>query len=247
MSVSDEAKVAIVTGAAGGVGRAVVELLVARGYRVVAADIAPLVSDLSQPGRVSVVKADASAAESARLAVDTAMSGFGRLDLLVNNAARFLLKSMAESTDEDWDTLMAVNARGPFVHCRAALPHLVEFGGCIVNVASAAGWAGAAGEAVYGSTKGALIQLTRMLAVEYGPSGVRVNAVAPGIIDTDFFRPALQTGDPETELADFIALHPLGRMTTAAEVAAAIAFLGSDEASAITGAILPVDGGFVAQ
>jgi Dehydrogenases with different specificities (related to short-chain alcohol dehydrogenases) len=247
MTRSEEPRVAIVTGAAGGVGRAVVRLLVERGHRVVAQDLSPAVAELAEPGRVVGVQADAALSGSAQATVERALAEFGRLDLLVNNAARFLLKPFAESTEAEWDELMAVNARGPFVHAKAAMPHLEATRGAIVNVASAAGWAGAAGEAVYGSTKGAVIQLTRMLAVEYGPRGVRVNAVAPGIIDTDFFRPALQTDDPATELADFIALHPLGRMTTADEVARAIAFLGSSDASAITGAILPVDGGFVAQ
>ncbi|MGY1838135.1 MULTISPECIES: SDR family NAD(P)-dependent oxidoreductase [unclassified Modestobacter] len=241
-------KTAVVTGAAGGVGRAVTARLAEQGYAVVAEDIDEAVMDLAVPGRIVPLRGDVADTATAQRAVELAMTEFGRLDLLVNNAAVFILKPTSETTDDDWDRGLATNVRGVFVHARAALPRLAEASGAIVNVASVSGLVGAPGQTVYAAAKGAIVQLTRQLAVEHAASGVRVNAVAPGIIDTGFFAHVLaDSPDPEAHLTAIVAEHPLGRMSTPEEVAHAIAFLGSAEASAITGAILPVDGGFSAR
>jgi NAD(P)-dependent dehydrogenase (short-subunit alcohol dehydrogenase family) len=248
------AQVAIVTGAAGGIGRAVVRLLLARGYAVVAEDISPKVRELArQPaaaGKVMALEADVALTESAQGAVDLAISTFGRLDLLVNNAGLFLRKPTEQCTDEDFDALMATNVRGAFIHAREALPSLEQTRGSIVNLASISGLVGMPGQTVYAMTKGAIVQLTRQLAVEHAHRGIRVNAVAPGAVDTDFVanaRDAAADPDPAGSRASAISQHPMGRILDPAEIAEAIVFLASPAASAITGAILPVDGGYVAR
>ena len=239
--------VAIVTGAAGGVGRATVELLTARGARVVAEDVNLSVSEL-EGERVATLQGDVAAPDTARRAVALANEHFGALDVVVNNAGRFLLKPTVETTDGEWDELLRVNVRGAFLHCREALPALSERGdGRIVNVASISGTIGLPGQTAYCSTKGAIVQLTRQLAIEHAPR-VRVNAVAPGAIDTGFMDEAL-TGVPDREatLASVAASHPLGRLARAEEIAEVIAFLASPRSSIITGAVLMADGGFTAQ
>jgi NAD(P)-dependent dehydrogenase (short-subunit alcohol dehydrogenase family) len=239
---------ALVTGAARGIGRSVVARLRAEGYRVVAVDISPMVADLAEDGWVVPLTADVTAAEAPDTAVDRAMAAFGRLDLLVNNAGRFLRRPILDTTDDDFDALFAVNVRPAFRLARAALPHLTEAGGCIVNVASISGLIGVPNQSAYAMTKGAIVQLTRQLAIEYAGRGVRVNAVAPGAVDTDFMAEARAADpDPAASLAVTLSNHPIGRMSTADEVARAIAFLAAPESAGITGTILSVDGGYVAR
>jgi NAD(P)-dependent dehydrogenase (short-subunit alcohol dehydrogenase family) len=250
MTESEPAQVALVTGAAGGIGRAVVGLLRARGYAIVAEDISPAVIDLSADEQVIPLQADVALTESARQAVALATDRFGRLDLLVNNAGLFLRKPTEQCTDEDFDVLMATNVRGAFIHARESLAALERTRGSIVNLASISGLVGMPGQTVYSMTKGAIVQLTRQLAVEHAHRGIRVNAVAPGAVDTEFVaraRDAAADPDPAASRAAAISQHPIGRILTPTEVAEAIVFLGSPAASAITGAILSVDGGYVAR
>jgi NAD(P)-dependent dehydrogenase (short-subunit alcohol dehydrogenase family) len=242
--------VALVTGAAGGIGRAVVDLLRARGYAVVAEDISPAVAELGTDEYVVTVQADVAQSESAKRTVALAADRFGRLDLLVNNAGLFLRKPTEQCTDEDFDVLMAINVRGAFVHARESLAALEHTKGSIVNLASISGLVGLPGQTVYGMTKGAIVQLTRQLAVEHAHRGIRVNAVAPGAVETDFIahaRDATADPDPASSRATSISQHPIGRILTPAEVAEAIVFLASPAASGITGTILSVDGGYVAR
>ena len=239
--------VAIVTGAAGGVGKASVELLTARGARVVAEDLNPAVDEL-EGDQVAALRGDVAEPDTVRRAVALAHERFGALDIVVNNAGRFLLKPTVDTTDGDWDELLRVNVRGAFLHCREALPALSERGeGRIVNVTSISGTIGLPGQTAYCSTKGAIVQLTRQLAIEHAPR-VRVNAVAPGAIDTGFTDEAMAgVPDREARLASVAAAHPLGRLARAEEIAEVIAFLASPRSSIITGAILMADGGFTAQ
>jgi NAD(P)-dependent dehydrogenase (short-subunit alcohol dehydrogenase family) len=244
-----EGRAAIVTGAAGGVGREVVRLMHEAGASVVAEDIAPSVKDLETgDGRVVALEGDVSRAETADAAVALALERFGGLDILVNNAARFLNKSILDTSDEEWDGLMTTNVRGAFVHSRAALPHLVgRDGASIVNVASISGVIGLPTQAAYCATKGAIVQLTRQLAVEFGPQGVRVNAVAPGAIDTPFLQGALAGApDPAAVMAQIAASHPLGRVSQPSEIAEVVAFLVSPRAGFVAGAVVMADGGFTA-
>jgi NAD(P)-dependent dehydrogenase (short-subunit alcohol dehydrogenase family) len=239
---------AVVTGAARGIGREVVLRLRSAGYRVVAVDVRPSVADLADGGAVVAVVADVTAAHAPADAIGRAVAEFGRLDLLVNNAGRFLRRPLLETTDDDFDSLFAVNVRPAFRFSRAALPHLIETRGCIVNTASISGLVGIGNQSVYAMTKGAIVQLTRQLAIECAAHGVRVNAVAPGAVDTGFMDEARAADpDPAAALAVTLSNHPIGRMSTPDEVARAIVFLAAPESAGITGTILSVDGGYVAR
>lgn len=240
-------KVAIVTGAAGGIGAEVVRLLVAGGASVVAEDIDASIGSLESDndGRVAALQADITAADTADRAVALALQRFGRLDILVNNAGRFLLKPLVDSTDDDWDLLMTTNAKGAFRHTRAALPHLEAAGNAaIVNVASISSVLGLENQAIYSATKGALLQLTRVTATEYARRGVRVNAVAPGAIDTPLLTvPVRALPEGDAILAGIADDHPIGRLGQPAEIAEVVCFLASPRASFVTGSLMFADGG----
>jgi len=239
---------AVVTGAARGIGRAVVSRLRSAGYRIVAVDVSPTVVDLADGDRVVPLAVDVTGSGAPETAIGRAVAEFGRLDLLVNNAARFLRRPLPDTGDEDFDALFAVNVRSVFRFTRAALPHLVETRGCVVNTASISGLVGIANQSVYAMTKGAIVQLTRQVAIEYAARGVRVNAVAPGAVDTEFMAEARAADpDPAASLAVTLGNHPIGRMSTPDEVARAIVFLASPSSAGITGTILSVDGGYVAR
>jgi NAD(P)-dependent dehydrogenase (short-subunit alcohol dehydrogenase family) len=245
-----EGAVAIVTGAAGGIGSAVVKQLRQAGAGVVAEDLDPLVDELAEEDAgVAALQGDAARAEIAREAVDLALGRFGRLDVVVNNAGRFLLKPIVDTTDDEWDGLMTTNVRSVFVHCREALPQLIASDrGAIVNVSSISGVIGLPAQGAYCATKGAIAQITRQLAIEHASDGVRVNAVAPGAVDTAFVDEALKGApDPAAVRADIAASHPLGRMASAEEIARIMVFLASPQSSFMTGAVVMADGGFTAQ
>ncbi len=243
-----DGSVAIVTGSASGVGRETVRLLAGRGASVVAVDVAQSVHELEEDS-VLPIQGDVAVAETVDRATDAATSRWGRADVLVNNAAHGVWKPILDTSEEEWDRVMAVNVRSMFLHCRAAIPIMRrQGGGAIVNTASISGLVGLPAQAAYAASKGAVIQLTRQLAVEYAPAGIRVNAVAPGAIDTPFLEKVLDTAPDREALASEIeASHPLGRLATAEEVARAIVYLASGEASFVTGTVLMVDGGYTAR
>jgi NAD(P)-dependent dehydrogenase (short-subunit alcohol dehydrogenase family) len=245
-----EGTVAIVTGAAGGIGSAVVKQLRRAGAAVVAEDLDPAVEELAiEDDGVAALQGDSAQSEIARDAVQLALTRFGRLDVVVNNAGRFLLKPILDTTDDEWDGLMITNVRSVFVHCREALPHLIASDrAAIVNVSSISGVVGLPAQGAYCATKGAIAQITRQLAIEHAADGVRVNAIAPGAVDTGFVDAALAGApDQRAARADIAAAHPLGRMASAEEIARVMVFLASPESGVMTGAVVMADGGYTAQ
>ena len=171
--------------------------------------------------------------------------------MLFANAGIGYSGELVAATDDDWDQVMGVNAKGVFLCCREAVRQMLAQdppGGSVVINGSISGLAGIPGQAPYAPSKGAVVQLTRQLAVEYARRGVRVNCVCPGTVDTAVLRRAMaMSADSQAFLDLLIAGHPIGRIARAEEIAAAVVFLASDEASFITGAILPVDGGYTAR
>ncbi|MEU6168120.1 SDR family NAD(P)-dependent oxidoreductase [Streptomyces tanashiensis] len=239
-------RVCVITGAASGIGRATAERFLREGARVVAADLDE--ERLASLDGVVPVVGDVSREEDARLMITTAVDRFGRLDVLVANAGVIPLLSVTEAEPADFDRVMAVDGRGMFLTCKYAIEAmLVSGGGAIVCTSSISGVAGQARQAVYGPAKFVATGLTKHLAVEWAEHGIRVNAVAPGTIETERVAAArVEPGGPEY-LTEIARAHPMGRFGTPEEVAAAILFLASEEASFVTGAILPVDGGYLAR
>ena len=244
-------KSAVVTGAAKGIGRATAELFAREGARLVINDVdeaglKDLESRLSGNGAevVSVV-GDVSVVDDARRMIGTAAESFGRVDVLVANAGVIPLNNIVDATPEDWDHVMAVDGRGMFLTCKFAVEAMLEQedpGGSIVCLSSISGLAGQAEQSTYGPAKFVASGITKHLAVEWAARGIRVNAVAPGTITTEAVAEL-----PEEYRAPMKEAHPIGRLGEPSEVANAILFLASDEASFVTGAILPVDGGYLAR
>ena len=239
-------KVAIVTGAARGIGRSTVELLTAHGVRVVAEDISPAVSDLAQPGKVVTMVGDCAEESTAVGVVQRALESFGRLDVLVNNAGKTLNKPLLETSVADWDAIMAINARGYFLHSREAVrAMLATGGGSIVNVASIVSAVGMKETGAYAASKGAIAQLTKIIALEYGEQGVRANAIGVGVIETDILAGIVE--DSRATLASYGHMHALGRVGQPEEIAQTIAWLASPRSSFVTGALVMADGGYTAM
>ncbi|MFC9440945.1 SDR family NAD(P)-dependent oxidoreductase [Nocardia sp. NPDC057030] len=241
-------RVAVVTGAARGIGHATAALLRARGAQLVVTDRLDAVEQLAQhdPEHVAALVGDVSDEELARATMRLAVERFGRLDILVNNAGRTLNKPVTETSVEEFDTILRINARGNFVQAREAFRVMEQgSGGAIVSIASVSSVVAFATQTAYAASKGALAQITRVLAIEGGPKGIRSNAVLPGVIDTDIMEGVVDNG--REMLASFGSAHPIGRIGKPEEIAETVAFLCSDAASFITGALLAVDGGWTAQ
>ncbi|HST41966.1 MAG TPA: SDR family oxidoreductase [Conexibacter sp.] len=248
--MSTTAQVALVTGAGSGIGRATALELHARGLRIAALDrdaaaLEALVAEL--PGTLPCV-ADVTDAESVARAVETATAARGAIDVLANVAGVGSTQTVVDTPPEVWETVFAVNVRGIFNTCRAVLPGMIERGGgVVVNAASIAGMVGLRNRAAYCASKGAVIALTRAMAIDHVGQGIRVNCVCPGTVDTPWVGRLLDAAeDPEAARAALVARQPIGRLGTAAEVAKAIAYLASDDAAFVTGTELVIDGGLVA-
>ncbi len=247
-----EGKVVLVTGAASGIGEATALLAATRGASVVIADLnvgdaEALAAKIGENALHCAV--DVSSAEDMRKLFDRAVTRFGRVTSVVNNAGMIVTKSLVTTTVEEWDRCMAVNARGVFLGCKYAVEHFLarEGGGAIVNTASISALVGLRDQPAYCASKGAVLQLTKQIAVDYSAQGVRCNSVGPGAVETAVLKSYFDgQSDPGAARIAMGSTHPIGRLGQPIEIAAAICFLLSDAASFITGANLQVDGGYTA-
>jgi 3(or 17)beta-hydroxysteroid dehydrogenase len=260
-----EGKVAFLSGAARGIGAATAKLMASVGARVAIGDV------LDERGRQTAkeigegaiyMNLDVTGEASWAAAMDATVKKFGKIDILVNNAGIFVGKGVEEASMDEWHKLVAVNLTGVVLGTRAALPHLKAsgsqspHGAAIVNLASIAGLVGSQLDPLYSLTKGGVTLFTKSTALEFGRKGyrIRVNSIHPGLIETDmgeqtFVARARRAGTNDTEEARkaTLAMHPIGRLGTADDIARGIVFLASDDASFMTGTGLVVDGGWTAH
>ena len=247
MQASDlKDKVALVTGASRGIGRAVAETLAASGAAVAVNYVADQAAArtaaegiASAGGRARIFQADLASSGQVEHLFNGVLDAFGRLDILVNNAGLARYGPIRDYSVEDFDRLMAVNVRGPFLTCRQAA-HQMADGGAIINITSTVTRVMLPNYGVYAATKGALEQMTRVLAKELGPRSITVNAVAPGPTDTALFR----HGKTETQIKNLAGMAALGRLGTPLDTARVVAFLAGPQGRWISGQIIPVNGGF---
>ncbi|MEY8711343.1 SDR family oxidoreductase [Mangrovibacter phragmitis] len=239
-------RVAIVTGAAGDIGRATVKLMLSHEVKVLALDINPEVHSLARENQVVTHICDVSQEQKVIDAVKLAQAEFGGVDILINNAGKTLNKLATETSAEEWDSIMAINARGYFLLSRESLKVMQpRRQGAIVNVASVVSMVGMKATSAYSASKGAIAQLSKVLALEAAEYGIRVNAVAPGVVETNILSGIVE--DSRATLSSYGHVHPLGRVAQPEEIAEAITWLASPKASFVTGTILMADGGYTAQ
>lgn len=244
-------KIGIVTGAGSGIGRACAIALAREGARVALIgrrkdrieEVAHAIGDRAFP-----IAADVSSKSDLDHLLDATISHFGGLNFLLNNAGVLHTGNAEQITEEQWDDTFNVNVRSVWLLSRAALPHLRKSaGGSIINIASTLGLVGAKNRAAYAPSKGAVIQLTKSMAVDHGHENIRVNAICPSFVESELTaRVIAKAGDPVTARRERIAAHPIGRLGEPEDIAGLAVYLASDESSWMTGAILPIDGGYLA-
>jgi meso-butanediol dehydrogenase / (S,S)-butanediol dehydrogenase / diacetyl reductase len=249
-------RIAIVTGAAQGIGRACATRFAQLGDHVLIVDrnldgASKTATELEAAGlKASALHCDVSSPDSVTQLVQTVIDRHGRIDVLHNNAGMLIPGTALTQRLEDWDQTFLVNVRSILLMCRAVIPHMqAQGGGIIVNTASISGMIGEANLAAYNASKGAVINFTRQLAVDYAKDGIRVNCVCPGWVDTGFNDPIfVEAGMQADAIADMVKIWvPMGRQAVAEDIAGSVIFLASKDAEYITGHALVVDGGLTAQ
>ncbi len=245
-----ENKIAVITGAGTGIGRAIALAFVREGAKValVGRRKEPLDLVARQAGDSALVcPADVSTqAEIDRLLHEVTVH-FGGLNVLVNNAGVLHIGTAEQITEEQWDQTFSINVRGLWLLSRAVLPHMRKAGGgAIVNVASVLGINGARLRAAYAASKGAVVLLTKCMAIDHGPDKIRVNAICPSFVETDLTAEVIRKApDPGAVRRERIGVHPIGRLGQPEDITGMAVYLASDEAAWVTGAALPVDGGYL--
>lgn len=246
-----KSRVAIVTGAAGGIGRAICKRFADEGVRLIATDInGSALNKLSEEltalgGEIAAVAVDITSYQDVRSAVEQAAAKFGQIDILVNNAGWDIAKPFLETEPDLWDKIIAVNLRGPLNLHKAVLPHMIAGGGGkVINIASDAGRVGSSGESVYSACKGGLIAFSKTIAREYARNNIRVNVVCPGPTDTPLLRSFLGDGEYGQKLYDRLQKSiPLKRLGQPEDIPGLVAFLSSDDANFMTGQVVSISGG----
>lgn len=237
-------KTAIVTGGSRGIGRAIVDRLACEGYDVVTCGRGMRPDDLADD--IRWITADVAVPHDAQLILDEAAKASGPVSVLANNAGVQVEKTVADSTDDDFDLVMGVNCRGLFNMCRAVLPQMTKTGGSIINIGSISGQVSDPSMALYNASKAWVHGLTRSIAVDHGPK-VRCNAIRPGWIMTAMAEEAFALAkNPEKAMADALARHPVGRFGAPQDIANMVAWLASDQAGYVSGECFTVDGGMTA-
>ena len=245
-------KVCLITGGGSGIGRATCELFAREGAKVVVAEkllsAARVVAALIGEAAIAI-EVDVAQSASVRSMIDATIRDLGRLDVLINNAGYGIPGSVVETSEDDWDKLMAVNVNGVFFGCKYAIPVMKQQGGgVIVNTASIVANVGIRNRAAYCASKGAVAALTRAMALDHVNDNIRVNCVAPGTIDTPYFEDIIRKSERPQELRrELEARQAMNRLGRPEEIANAFLFLASDESSFSTGSMLIVDGGMTAQ
>lgn len=248
-------KIALITGGGTGIGRATAVLFAKHGARVAVTGRRrqPLEETISEiksgGGRAVLIAGDVSTAKDAEEMVSETAKNFGGIDILVNNAGVNYKSGGTVETDEDgWDAVMDINVKGIYQVSRFAAPELEKKGGSIINIASIFGLIGYPKAIAYCASKGAVVNLTRSMALDLAEKNVRVNCVCPGVVDTPMAREWIEKhGDYNTVVKKILEDYPIARMGQPEDIAHACLYLASDEASWVTGVVLPVDGGFMAR
>ena len=249
-----EGRVAIVTGAASGIGRASAIAFAAEGAKVLAVDAnevggqATVAAIGARGGEGFFARADVSNETDVKQVIENAMARWGRIDILFNNAGIVLVKSVEETTGEEWDRVLAVNVKGTFLAVKHALPHMRRGGGgAILNTGSTSSFTGQLGTPAYSASKGAIALLTKSLALDLGRDHIRVNCICPGITDTPMLREHLGHGpEGEARIRARLARVPTGEILSPDDIARAALYLVSDDSKGVTGILHVVDGGLIA-
>lgn len=256
MQIGVEGKVAIVTGASSGIGLAMVPVFLesgAAGLVAVFLEREPppeLMRFKQQFGeRLQLVSGDVREESTALQFTQVALGGFGRIDVLINNAAVSVIKPLHEHTPQEFDAVMDTNVKAVYWAARHVLPVMIrQKSGVVLNSGSISGAVGIATQGAYAPSKGALHQMTRQMAIEYAPHGIRINAICCGTVDTPLVqRSAEMSGDPDAYWAMLRQGHPIGRIATPLEVAKFFLYMASDDASFFTGSLIMMDGGYTAR